>query len=109
MTDEKIMIDDGSIITRESAEYKELSEAMRCVEQTADKLICEVRPSLSGERYLTTEQVMQHFHISRRALQNYRDKGIIPYTSIGGTILYPESKIREVLERNYYKPTALGK
>nr|WP_290378640.1 helix-turn-helix domain-containing protein [uncultured Alistipes sp.] len=47
---------------------------------------------------------MIHFRISRRALQNYRDKGIIPYTSIGGTLLYPESKINEVLERNYYKP-----
>ncbi len=47
---------------------------------------------------------MARFHISRRALQNYRDKRIIPYTSIGGTLLYPESKINELLESNYYKP-----
>ncbi|WP_289299984.1 helix-turn-helix domain-containing protein [Xylanibacter muris] len=52
---------------------------------------------------------MTHFHISRRALQNYRDKGIIPYTSIGGTLLYPESKINEVLDRNYYKPRVFGR
>ncbi len=37
------------------------------------------------------------------------DKGIIPYTSIGGTLLYPESKIDEVLERNYYKPRVFGR
>ncbi|WP_302586022.1 helix-turn-helix domain-containing protein [uncultured Alistipes sp.] len=47
---------------------------------------------------------MARFHISRRTLQNYRDKGIIPYPAIGGTLLYPESKINELLESNYYKP-----
>lgn len=97
-------INEECIITRDTPEYKELIEAMRCATQIVDKLIAEVEPSLLGEHYLTTEQVMSHFHISRRALQNYRDKGIIPYTSIGGTLLYPESKINEMLEKNYYKP-----
>ena len=97
-------ISEECIITCDTPEYKELIEAMRCEVQTADRLIAEAEPSLLGERYLTTEQMMTHFHISRRALQNYRDKGIIPYTSIGGTLLYPESKINEVLERNYYEP-----
>ncbi|WP_462354188.1 helix-turn-helix domain-containing protein [Alistipes timonensis] len=102
--DEKTMIENRSVLTHDTAEYEALVEAMRFATQTTDKLIDNVTPSLLGERYLTTEQVMTHFHISRRALQNYRDKGIIPYTSIGGTLLYPESKINEVLERNYYKP-----
>lgn len=101
---EKVMIENRGVLTCNTAEYEELLEAMRRAAQTADNLIAEVEPSLLGERYLTTEQVMTHFHISRRALQNYRDKGIVPYTAIGGTLLYPESKINEVLERNYYKP-----
>lgn len=98
-----ITINKECIITCDTPEYKALVEAMRYAVQTADKLIADVEPSLLGERYLTTEQMMTRFHISRRALQNYRDRGIIPYTSIGGTLLYPESKINEVLERNYYK------
>lgn len=102
--DEKTMIENRSVLTRDTAEYEALVEAMRHAVQTAERLIAEVTPSLLGERYLTTEQVMTHFHISRRALQNYRDKGIVPYTSVGGTLLYPESKIDEMLERNYYKP-----
>lgn len=97
-------INEECIITCDTPEYKALVEAMRCAVQTADRLIADVKPSLLGERYLTTEQMMTRFHISRRALQNYRDRGIVPYTSIGGTLLYPESKINEVLERNYYKP-----
>ena len=75
---------------------------MRYAVQMSDKLIAEVEPSLLGERYMAAEQVMTHFQIFRRALQNYRDKGIIPYTSIGGTLLYPEFKVNEVLEKNYY-------
>lgn len=102
--DKNIIIESCGALTRDTAEYKELVEVMRRATQTADKLIKNVTPSLLGERYPTTEQVMTRFHISRRALQNYRDRGIIPYTSIGGTLLYPESQINKVLERNYYKP-----
>ncbi|WP_300918859.1 helix-turn-helix domain-containing protein [uncultured Alistipes sp.] len=107
--DENIMIDNRSVLTRDTAEYEVQLEAMRLAAETADKPIAEVTPPLSGERYLPTEQVMTRFHISRRALQNYRDKGTIPYTSVGGTLLYPESKINEVLERNYYKPRVFGR
>ena len=69
------------------------------VVQTADKFIAEVEPLLLGERYLTIEQVMSHFHISRRALQNYRDKGIIPYVSVGGSFFIPNPKSTRCLIR----------
>ena len=100
----KTIIDSNNAITRDTVEYKELVEAMHFATQISDKLIVEIGPPLLGERYLTTEQVMTYLHISRRTLQNYRDNGIIPYTAIGGTLLYSESKIKEVLARNYYKP-----
>lgn len=104
MADDRILCGDD-VITCETPEYRELLATIRNTEQIADRLMKEVQPSLLNEQYFTTEQVMEHFHISRRALQNYRDKGLIPYTSIGGNILYPEAKINQVLEKNYYKPT----
>lgn len=107
--DKNIIIESCGALTRDTAEYKKLIEAICYAVQTSGRLIAEAEPSLLGERYLTTEQVITHLHISRRALQNYRDKGIIPYTSIGRTLLYPESKINEVLEKNYYKPTIFSK
>ncbi|WP_300918810.1 TolC family protein [uncultured Alistipes sp.] len=102
MLDRQLAVQNRTLATWEKS--VKVLEAMRLAAETADKPIAEVTPPLSGERYLPTEQVMTRFHISRRALQNYRDKGTIPYTSVGGTLLYPESKINEVLERNYYKP-----
>lgn len=108
MAEDKILCD-NSVITRETPEYKELIATMRNTVQVADKLVKEVRPCLLNERYFTTEQVMDLFHISRRALQNYRDKGIIPFVSVGGNILYPETKIMEMLGKGYYKPIGCTK
>ena len=102
MAEDKILCGDD-VITRETPEYRELIAMMQNTVKVADRLMKEVRPCLLNERYFTTEQVMDLFHISRRALQNYRDKGVVSYTSIGGMILYPETKIKEVLEKNYYK------
>ncbi len=103
MAEDKILCD-NSVITHDTPEYKELIATMRNTVQVADKLVKEVRPCLLNERYFTTEQVMDLFHISRRALQNYRDKGIMPFFSIGGNILYPETKILDMMEKNCYKP-----
>lgn len=108
MTDDKIQCGDD-VITRETPEYIETIAAYRNTARIADRLVKEVPPCLLNERYFTTEQVMELFHISRRALQNYRDKGIIPFLSIGGNILYSEVKINEMLETKYYKPLVYGK
>lgn len=51
----------------------------------------------------------KQFHISRRTLQDYRDTRIIPYTSIGGKILYPESEIEKILQENYQSANDLDK
>lgn len=37
----------------------------------------------------------------KKALQTLRDEGAIPYTTIGGKILYPESALYETLRKNY--------
>ena len=102
MAKDKILCD-NSVITRDTPEYRELIATMRDTVKVADRLRKEVRPCLLNERYFTTEQVMDLFHISRRALQNYRDKGIIPFVSVGGNILYSETKINEMLGKNYYR------
>lgn len=103
MAEDKILCGDD-VITRETPEYRVLVATMQRTVHIADKLMKEVRPCLLNERCFTTEQVMELFHISRRALQNYRDKGIIPFVLVGGNLIYPESKIMEILEKSYYKP-----
>lgn len=47
---------------------------------------------------------MQYLHISLRTLQNFRDNRVIAFTTIGGRVLYPESKLQKLLNDNYCPP-----
>ncbi len=59
------------------------------------------RPVMNGEIYLSGQDVCDLLHISKRTLQQYRDDKILPYVQIGGKIIYKESDILTILERNY--------
>ena len=59
------------------------------------------RPLSEGEIYLTGREVCERLFLSPRTLQDYRDKGIIPYTQIAGKILYQLSDINRILSENY--------
>lgn len=61
------------------------------------------RTPLDGEYYITNEQLSQLLHLSKRTLQDYRDKGILPFVALEGKILYQESDIERLLQQNYVK------
>ncbi|ATS06345.1 DNA-binding protein [Porphyromonas gingivalis] len=73
---------------------QEVSKRIREIAQT-------YRPLFGGEIYLTGRDVCERLFISPRTLQDYRDKGIIPYTQIAGKILYKLSDIDRLLQENY--------
>ena len=93
----------AEIITRDSEEFKELTGWIKKIgrsvgggEQARIPL-----PPCADESYLQGEDVCEMLHISKRTLQTLRDEGAIPYTTIGGKILYPESALYETLRKNY--------
>lgn len=59
------------------------------------------KPSLDGERYYTDKELAVKLKVSRRSLQDYRNNGILPYTWIGGRILYRASDIERTLMDEY--------
>lgn len=59
------------------------------------------KPLFAGELFLTGKEVCEWLYISPRTLQDYREKGIIPYTQIAGKILYCLSDINRLLQENY--------
>ncbi|WP_302614289.1 helix-turn-helix domain-containing protein, partial [uncultured Phocaeicola sp.] len=59
------------------------------------------KPSLDGERYYTDKELALKLKVSRRSLQDYRNNGILPYTRIGGRILYRASDIERTLMDEY--------
>ena len=54
-----------------------------------------------NKRWLTSEEVCHILSISKRTLQSYRDRGVLPYAQIGRKIYYKSSDIDEHLDAHY--------
>ena len=59
------------------------------------------KPLFGGEHFLTGKEVCERLYISPRTLQDYRDKGIIPYAQFAGKILYKASDLERLLDKHY--------
>ncbi|MFT3945570.1 MAG: helix-turn-helix domain-containing protein [Agriterribacter sp.] len=82
----------------EIAYYKRKFEELR---NRMELILEHFRPVMNGEIYLSGEDVCRLLHISKRTLQQYRDDNILPYVQIGGKIIFRQSDIVAILERNY--------
>lgn len=83
--------------THVRAFFSSLEDLSKRVEKIRDSN----KPSLDGERYYTDKELAVILKVSRRSLQDYRNNGILPYTQIGGRILYRASEIERVLMDGY--------
>ncbi|HEY5124454.1 MAG TPA: helix-turn-helix domain-containing protein [Ignavibacteria bacterium] len=54
-------------------------------------------------KWISSEEVCHLLLISKRTLQSYRDRGILPFAQIGRKIYYKASDIDEYLDRHYIK------
>ena len=52
---------------------------------------------------MDSADVCRVLNITKRTLQSYRDKGILPYTRIGGKFFYRERDLADYLERGTVK------
>ena len=61
-----------------------------------------IEPTLK-ETWLDIQEVCFLLKISKRTLQTYRDKGILPYSQVNGKIYFKATDIQKHLENNYRK------
>ena len=73
---------------------KFLSMGRRNIEML-EEIALEYKPFLMGKRLMTDAQLSERLGISRRTLQDFRDRGIIPFYRLDGKILYEEKDIAE--------------
>lgn len=91
------------IVNKETPEMKQLISGINEVSKRIREIAQTHRPLFEGEIYLTEREVCERLFFSPRTLQDYRDKGIIPYTQIAGKILYRLSDINQLLQENYQR------
>lgn len=92
---------ENEIITQQDPQMQMFAQLMESVLKKLERYCATARPMLDGEVYLTSEEVCKLLRLSSRTLQEYRDNGTIAYYKIGGKILYKQSDIQAMLERNY--------
>jgi excisionase family DNA binding protein len=56
---------------------------------------------------LTNDEVCSILNISKRSLQNYRDRRMITFIQCGRKILYTEDSIKAFLEAHHIKATCM--
>jgi len=69
--------------------------------EMSEQLIKEYKPMLMNRRFITDAQLSENLNISRRTLQDYRDKGRLPFYRLDGKVLYDERDIEDFLTDAY--------
>lgn len=64
------------------------------------KILFKENPKTTPNKYLKSAEVMEMLQVSPGTLQNLRINGTLPYTKIGGIILYEYDEILKVLKEN---------
>ena len=88
-------------LNMDSDEMQVVLSAIRSVSKRIKDIAETYKPLFGGEHFLTGKEVCERLYISPRTLQDYRDKGIIPYTQFAGKILYKVSDLERLIEENY--------
>lgn len=90
-------------VTKSNNRVANLHLLIENIKSKIEETFSNYKPLFNGERYLTDSQLSKRLNISRRTLQTYRDKGILSYILLEGKILYKESDVENLLEKNYLK------
>ena len=75
-------------------DYQHLLKKLEGIEETVEK---KIKPQ---KQFYTNEELCILLSISKRTLQNWRDKSLISYHKINGIIFYSLEDINAFLKRN---------
>jgi len=76
---------------------------MSTLEEIKEYLKDQKRKSPLDDLWLDIQEVCMLLKISKRTLQYYRDRKILPFSQISGKIYFKASDIQKHLEDNYHK------
>jgi excisionase family DNA binding protein len=83
---------------------REFVQSLDAIREDIRRIVENSRPTLNGERYLTDKELSERISVSRRTLHEWRTNEIIGYIQLGGKVLYRESDVLKLIEKNFHKP-----
>ena len=91
-----MMVADEQIL----AQVEEIEKTIASAKETFK----DYRPLLGGDRWISDREAAEFLQVSRHTLLAYR-QNILPYVMLGGKVLYRESDLQDILQRNYVPAT----
>ena len=88
------------VITIEAKVFKEIIDEIKGIK---DLLKSKDLDNPLSERWLINEDLCKTLKISKRLLQSYRDRKLIPFSQINGKIFYKASDVNDWLNKHYNK------
>lgn len=88
------------ILDRKSTEIVSFFSALDKMLDAINLTIKKRNSLTDNSQFLTTKDVCKLLHISPRTLQEWRDTGKIPFIKIGGKVLYRQSEVLKILDKN---------
>ncbi len=95
------------VITMSSDAYNALMQKIDSIHTVVSKAKFTNQPL--EERWLDVQEACMALKISKRTLQAYRDRRILPYSQIAGKIYFKAADIQEHLDRHYVKSSNNGR
>lgn len=92
-----------NILDENDLRIQSLFDTMDVTSNKLEELFEDCIPTLNGERYITDDHLQRLLHTCDRTLQDYRNKGILPFFKFTKKIMYRESDIELMLEKAYIK------
>jgi hypothetical protein len=88
------------VITIEKQAFQQIIEKLDAIDS---KFQSHTDKNPLKEQWLDIQDTCNLLKISKRTLQSYRDKQILPFSQIGGKIYFRAIDIEEHLKRHYNK------
>ena len=90
----------SKVITQDNEQILQIYNRLKETLMRLESILKDNTPALNVHRDMNVSELANYLKVSRRTLQEYRNNGILSYYQIGGKILYRESDIKELLEKN---------
>jgi excisionase family DNA binding protein len=94
----------GSELLTRDTRIKAFIQSLDALRDDIRRIVEASRPPLNGERYLTDKELSELLSVSRRTLQDWRTNELIGYIHLGGKILYRQSDVLKLIEKNFHAP-----
>ena len=89
------------IISMDIRTFDALMAQVRAIEEKADRLY-QQQQDLGLKKWLDNQEVCDILGISKRTLQEYRAKGLLPYGRIKNKLFYKPEDVEKVLQSSYH-------